>query len=139
MFLVPFFKKLHLCSDFVLNFGNFCDCSFCTSLLPTALVKVELDNNLTEYEPGFDFCYFLQALIFRGPFYEVTHVFDKYHALWKTLRIGSRPGCHTLDTKQEWWSQGVFFFATSCGYAFFMKYFLWENLCFIRPNTIKTL
>ena len=28
--------------------------------------------------------------------------------------------------------QGVFFFATSCGYAFFMKYFLRENLCFYK-------
>ena len=29
---------------------------------------------------------------------------------------------------------GVFFFATSCGYAFFMKYFLWENLCFYKTT-----
>ena len=30
--------------------------------------------------------------------------------------------------------QGVFFFATSCGYAFCMKYFLWENLCFHKTT-----
>ena len=36
-------------------------------------------------------------------------------------------------------SQGVIFFVSSCGYAFIIKYFLWENLCFNRPHTIETL